>query len=123
MPFHAVAVTLPAARAGTPTLERREKSFKQRNTRALRCRFQPKCFWHLHYLWEKPYPGTRSPILTHTLRGLVLGGRPALAQNPSLALANRTAVPEWNTSKHHSVQRGEAVTDTLRHGLSPFPKL
>ena len=79
--------------------------------------------FNLHYLWEKPYPGTRSPILTHTLRGLVLGGRPALAQNPSLALANRTAVPEWNTSKHHSVQRGEAVTDTLRHGLSPFPKL
>ena len=116
-----MAVALPAAGAGTPTLEGRENSFRQENRTS---RFQLKCFWHLRYLWEKPYPGTTSPILTHTLCGLVLGGQVLLhlLRSPSLALADRTAGPEWNTSQHHSVQRGGAVTDTLRRGLSPLPK-
>lgn len=71
----------------------------------------------------KALPKYQEPDLnTHTLWPCPRGP-PALAQSPSLALANRTAIPEWNTSKHHSVQRGEAVTDTLRHELSPFPKL
>lgn len=73
----------------------------------------------------KALPSTTSPILTHTLCGLVLGGQVLLhlLRSPSLALADRTASPEWNTSQHHSVQRGSAVTDTLRRGLAPLPEI
>ena len=78
----------------------------------------------------KALPGYHQPHLnTHTLWPCPRGTSPSaqvllhLLRSPSLALADRTASPEWNTSQHHSVQRGGAVTDTLRRGLSPLPKV
>ena len=99
-----MAVALPAAGAGTPTLEGRENSFRQENRTS---RFQLKCFWHLRYLWEKPYPGTTSPILTHTLCGLVLGGQVLL--HKSFCTCSEVHLWPWQTEQqapsgtHHSI--------------------